>query len=312
MAMAVHEAAAREFAAQRHALWGFCYRMTGSAADADALIQETFVRVLERPPSDLSIGWGPSLARTAAAHSIDALRLRQHRAYIGSWLPAPIETGSAIAECPAACDDGGTTYGEIESLTTRFLIAIEPFTPRQRAVLLLRAVFGYSIHDAAQSLELTYANVKSTLQKARQLMRPYDADRPLPTREAQARVAALLNEFLERLQRYDAAAVEAMLATDARAITDSAGEFVAPTHPVCGRERIVRLLLKMAERRGPPTRYAFRMLNAFPALVAEVPAPAAWAPRFVFRIDVNSDGLISELHTITATRKLAAVSFNPA
>ena len=53
------------------------------------------------------------------------------------------------------------------------------------------------------------------------------------------------------------------------------------------------------------------MLNALPALVAEVPAPAAWAPRFVFRIDANAEGLISELHTITATRKLAAVSFNP-
>jgi hypothetical protein len=124
-------------------------------------------------------------------------------------------------------------------------------------------------------------------------------------------MAAILSEFLERLQQYDAPRIEAMLAPDARAMSDSGGEFVAPTSPVVGSDKVARLLLKLGERRGPPTRYGFRMLNAMPALVAEVPAPSSWASRCVVRIDSNEQGRISELHTIVARRKLAAVSFNP-
>lgn len=315
MATAVHQAAVRAFEAQRHFLWGFCYRMTGSAVDADALISDAFVRALERPPADLAHGWRPWLARIAAAQSIDALRLRQRRAYVGPWLPAPIETGNAA--CPAVPaaqpEAGGVVYDEVESLTVAFLLALEPLPPRQRAVLILRSVFGYSVRDAAHALDLTFPTVKSTLLRAQQAMRAYDCARTLPTREAQGRMAAVLHKFLDCLQHYNVSGIEGMLAPDARALSDSAGEFVAPTVPVDRRDRVVRLLLKLAQKRGAPTRYAFRMLNALPALVADVPdaAPAVWAPRYVFRIDVNAEGLISELHTISATRKLAAVSFEP-
>ena len=309
MPLAVHEAAAREFQAQREFLWGFCYRVTGSAADADALVHEAFVRVLERPP--MAGEWRPLLARVAAASSIDALRLRQHRAYAGPWLPSPVDTGDAASPPTVAADGANRCYDEVESMTLPFLLALEGLSPRQRAVLVLRSVLGCTVADTAQALDLTFGMVKSTLQQAERAMAPYEARRVRPTRERQRDVARALRQLLERIQQYDGPGIAAMLSPTARALSDAGGEFVAPAAPVVGRERVTKFLLKRAER-GAPTRYAFRMLNGLPALLAEVPAPAAWAQRFVFQIDVDADGRIGELHTILATRKLAAVRFEPA
>jgi RNA polymerase sigma-70 factor (ECF subfamily) len=242
---------------------------------------------------------------------MDALRLRQHRAYVGPWLPSPVDTGDAASASPLDDDGGEVRYDEVESLTLPFLLALEMLSPRQRAVLVLRSVFRCAVADTAQALDLTFGTVKTTLQQANRAMAAYEARRIRPTPDRQREVARTLRQLLERIQAFDTAGVAAMLSPSARALSDAGGEFVAPTLPVVGRERITKLLLKLAER-GGPTRFAFRMLNGLPALLAEVAAPAAWAQRFVFQIDVNADGRVDELHTILATRKLAAVRFEPA
>jgi RNA polymerase sigma-70 factor (ECF subfamily) len=77
------------FEAHRRALFGLCYRMTGSAADAEDLVQETFRRALERPPRDLDAPLRPWLVRVATNLAIDALRRREREGYFGPWLPAP-------------------------------------------------------------------------------------------------------------------------------------------------------------------------------------------------------------------------------
>jgi RNA polymerase sigma-70 factor (ECF subfamily) len=310
MGTAVHEAAAREFEAQRHFLWGFCYRMTGDAVDADALVSASFVRALERPPADSQAGWQSALARSAATEAIDAVRLRQRRSYAGPWLPAPIDTGSACSE--SETELSGPSFDDVESVTPAFLLALERLSPRERAVLTFRSVYGYDVGETARALDLTYGTVKATLLRAQESMAEYLDTRRRPTRREQARVAGVLHEFLDRLQAYDVAGMEAMLVPRACWLTDSGGEFVAPTAPVEGRDRVVRLLVKMTERRGVPARDAFRMLNGLPALVADAPAPTGWASRYVFQIEAGPDGLISDLRTISASRKLAAIGVDPA
>jgi RNA polymerase sigma-70 factor (ECF subfamily) len=64
--------------------------MTGSSADADDLVQETFVRAIERPPADLALSWRPWLVRVAMNLCRDALRRRKRRGYPGFWLPPPV------------------------------------------------------------------------------------------------------------------------------------------------------------------------------------------------------------------------------
>lgn len=312
-AQAIHAAASREFQAHRHFLWSLCYRITGSAADADELVQETFVRAIERPPADPRDGWRPWLSRVATNLAIDALRRRKRREYIGPWLPAPLDTGDE-ASPPAheiASTDISTEhrYDLIESVSVAFLLALEHLTPRQRAVLILRDVFEYTVQETAKALDRTQSNVKVTHHRARQAMKGYDEKRIRPTRDHQARTAERLREFLACLQNQDVAGVEAMLAKDARALNDGAGEFFAARQPILGRKNVARLYLGLAAKRTGSDRLSFRMLNGLPALVVESSAPPGFAPRFILQVEVGPDGTIEAVHTVLATRKLLAVRF---
>jgi RNA polymerase sigma-70 factor (ECF subfamily) len=310
---AIHAAAVREFQAHRHFLWALCYRMTGSAADADDLVEETFVRALERPPLSARGGWQAWLTRVAANVSIDALRLRKRREYIGPWLPAPIETADAASppdpEILSSDLSSGPRYDLIESVSVAFLLALENLTPRQRAVLILRDVFNYSVLETAKALDLTQSNVKATQLRSRQAMAAYEEGRAPPTRNRQAQTADRLREFLTHLQNQDVVGVEAMLAKDARALSDAGGEFHAARQPVIGRRNVARMLLRLAAKRAGQARLSFRMLNGMPALVAVSPAPKGYAQRFVLQIDLDPTGAIAAVHSVLATRKLLAVSF---
>jgi RNA polymerase sigma-70 factor (ECF subfamily) len=309
-AEAVHATAAREFQAHRQFLWGLCYRMTGSAADADDLVQEAFVRAIERPPRDLEHGWRAWLARVATNLSIDTLRQRKRREYVGPWLPAPIDTGDEASppghEIVSPEVSTEHRYDLIESVSVAFLLALEHLTPRQRAVLILRDVFDYSVQETAQALDLTQTNVKVTLHRARQAMNGYDASRLPPTRARQAQTAERLREFLECLQNQDVAGVEAMLASDARALSDGGGEFHAARLPILGRAKVARLLVGLTAR-GAAEQLSFRMLNGLPALVAKAPTRQGFAPRFTFQIELDAEGRISAVHIVLASRKLLAI-----
>jgi len=156
-------------------LWGVCYRMTGNAADADDLVQETFVRAMRHPPARIDDCLRPWLVRIAINLGRDLLRRRKRQAYEGVWLPSPIETGDLAAapvqEPRDERSDPASRYDMLESVSFAFLLALEALTPTQRAVLLLRDVFDYSTAETAQALDLTEANVKVTLLRARRRMK---------------------------------------------------------------------------------------------------------------------------------------------
>src|SRR5215510_10237455 len=172
---------AQTFDEHRRYLWGICYRMTGSAADAEDIVQETFVRALEKPPADMEAPLRPWLVKVAVNLSRDQLRRRRRREYFGPWLPAPVITEG---ESPLEFDQAPTQetspvahYDLLESVTLAFLLALEALTPAQRAVLLLRDAFDYSTSETAKALDMTESNVKVTLHRARQIMAAYDKHR---------------------------------------------------------------------------------------------------------------------------------------
>jgi RNA polymerase sigma-70 factor (ECF subfamily) len=284
-------------------VWGVCYRMTGSAADADDLVQETFVRALASPPPDASASWRPWLVRVAVNLARDRLRRRKRAAYTGPWLPAPIDTGDEASDA----DDPERRYGMLESVTFAFLLACEALTPRQRAVLLLRDVLDYSVEETSRTLDLSAANVKTTHHRARAAMHAYDAARTRPTRALQEKTRAALERFAVALSAGDLAAVEATLTPDAITITDAGGDYRAALRFVTGASRVGRFYLGLTKK-IPPTRVAFRSMNGLPALVIEVDdPPPRVAPRLVIRCDVADDARIEQVHAILARAKLSGV-----
>ncbi len=301
----------RSMAEHRSFLWGLCYRMTGVAADADDLVQETFARALGSPPARNDAPLRPWLTRIALNAARDALRRRRRSHYEGPWLPSPIDTEEEPPSFEPSLEGRSTEgrYELLESVSYAFLMALEALTPQQRAVLLLREVFDYSVEETAEALSLSAANVKVTHHRARKRMAAFDRDR-LPTDGASAieRNRAVLGALMQALIAQDPAAVEALLAEDVVMLNDGAGEFHAAKVPVFGVARVATFLLRIQAMRGAPRAAELRMLNGMPALVATWANPRAGdSPSAVFRVELDGAGRIREVHSVLATRKLACV-----
>lgn len=291
-------------------LWGVCYRMTGCAADADDLVQETFVRAMERPPARTEEPLAPWLLRVAVNLGRDALRKRRRRGYVGPWLPAPIEADEVASfELEG---EGGTEgrYDLVESVSFAFLLALEVLTPNQRAVLLLRDVLDRSVRETAEALGMSEANVKVIHHRARLALAPYEASRAStrPTADVAKSNAAALERFMIALGAGDEAALTSVFADGAQAWNDGGGEVMAARKIVGGAERVARLYLGLMRKTSPVERLAIRAMNGVPMLVAERTARGGEAARFVIGCDVDAGGRITRLYTVLATRKLAHVA----
>jgi RNA polymerase sigma-70 factor (ECF subfamily) len=291
------------FTEHRSLLWGLCYRMTGSAADADDIVQDTFVRAMERPPRNVNEPLRPWLVKVAMNLARDALRRRRRQEYVGPWLPSPIETEPPSHE-PAALEG---RYDLIESVSFAFLLALEALTPTQRAVLLLRDVFDYSVKETADALDLSESNVKTTHHRARAAMAKYERRRVIPTSSVRQSTREALFAFLRCLEQHDVAGVEALLAEDVRTIADAGGEFQSALRPILGRDKVTRFYIAITEMPEEMT-IATPVLNGLPAVVAERRiVEGRQAPRFSLSVELNDAGKISAIYVVAATRKLTAI-----
>jgi RNA polymerase sigma-70 factor, ECF subfamily len=298
------------FHTQRRMLWGLSYRLTGCAADADDIVQETFTRAMERSTPSEADAWRPWLMRVATNLSLDLLRRRKRRSYVGSWLPSPVETPEENDPFDTVAPSAEARYEWIESLSFAFLLALEALTPRQRAVLLLRDVFDYSAHATAEVLSLSEENVRITHLRARRAMRDYDRNRCQPTSALQERTREALAQFIRCLLTRDIDGAAALLTASVRTVTDGGSEYTALHRPLVGRKAVLTLHLRVAQRRGGGARVEFRLCNGLPAVLIEyASAIKRQAPRVVLRCEVDPEGRIRELHTILASRKLTAVKF---
>ena len=306
------------YAKHRQFLWSLCYRMTGSAADADDVVQDTFVRAMQRPPRRTGDPLRPWLVRVALNLSRDLLRRRRRREYVGPWLPSPIETsGDALGRRslgegdPPSHEPAMTTEGRydlLESVSFAFLLALERLTPTQRGVLLLRDVFDYSVKETAEALDRSEANVKTTHHRARRLMSAYNGAPQVPTTQKQASTQAALMQFLRCLDQHNVAGIEALLAEDVRTTTDGGGEFRSALRTIVGRDKVMRFYLSIVEfTRNADVRA--RQFNGSPGVLVDLQAMPKdrLAPRTVMTIDLDAAGRIAHIYAVSATRKLTAI-----
>jgi RNA polymerase sigma-70 factor (ECF subfamily) len=304
---------ARWFEDHRAFLWGLSYRITGSAADADDVVQETFVKAFQRAPSELEDPrrW---LTRVAVNTARDVLRRRKRRPYIGPWLPTPVETSGE--HTPSSFEpvvEGQTLEGRydlMESASLAFLQALEALTPMQRAVLLLRDVFDYAAAEVATVLDTSEGNVRIIHHRARRSMESYEARRSKPAGSNRERTDKALRQFFSLLEAGDVRGIERMLAEDARTVTDANGEFTALFRPLVGRLQVARFFGQFAspERRGN-LKIAIRQINGLPAADLEIASPQGRRPpRLLLSVDLNPAGEIANVWVIASTAKLAGIS----
>ncbi len=307
------------FDEHRGVLWGMLYRMTGCAADADDLLQETFVRLLEKaPPEDEGRPLRPWLVRVAMNLAHDLLRRRRRSPYVGPWLPSPVASpaGEERIEAVEAVASGISTEGRydlVESMSMAFLVALEALTPRQRAVLLLRDVFDYSVRETAAVLGANDGAIKVAHLRARRAMKEYDASRPASAAIARERTRQALSTFTQALLTGDLSRVESLLAADCRALSDGGGEFYAALNPVLGARSVARFYHGIFMKFGGVATAHVIHVGGMPALLVDIEGrssdryrvdAARVARRFVLQADVGEGGTITRLYSVLASRKL--------
>ena len=221
----------------------------------------------------------------------DAWRKQKVREYKGPWLPSPIETEDDAAHRIDSGLGAEARYETLESVSFAFLLALEALTPKQRAVLLLRDVYDYSVRETAGALGLSEPAVKTTHHRARKAMKRYDADRRPPSTEVSTETKRALERFLDCFKKADAKAMEELLAEDVQSIHDAGGEFIAAGVPIEGREAVARFYTRILPDPEERIQMRFTMLNGLPGILAERPAaPPGLAPRWAHTIELDAEG----------------------
>jgi RNA polymerase sigma-70 factor (ECF subfamily) len=232
-------------------------------------------------------------------------------------LPSPILTeGESVTPAYEPVDEQGNPaarYDMLESVSFAFLLALEALTPAQRAVLLLRDVFDYSVRETAVALAMSEANVKTTHARARRAMIGYDQTRAKTSPALQEHARQMLERFLHCLSQNDVAGVEALLARDVVALSDGGGEFFAARVPVKGPAKVAQFYLYLTKKIDAATvRIQPLWLNGTAAMLFDFGPQSAryeprYAPRSVILLDIRATGEIGCVYSVLASRKLAAL-----
>lgn len=219
------------FNERRTLLFSIAYRMLGSAADAEDVVQEAFLRWQEAD-EDAVQSLRSYLSTIVTRLCIDQLRSAraQREVYVGPWLPEPILTGQR--------PDLTSTVELAESLSTAFLLVLESLGPTERAVFLLREVFDYSYSEIAAIVGKSEANCRQMARRAQQHLREH-RPRFQVSRDQQEKVT---QRFLEVCAGGDMASLLNMLAPDATMTTDSGGKVQAARNVVRGQSNVARFI----------------------------------------------------------------------
>jgi RNA polymerase sigma-70 factor (ECF subfamily) len=214
--------------------FAIAYRMLGSVAEAEDVVQEALLRVHRALEAGERIDSPRAFVATITTRlAIDELRSARARRelYVGEWLPEPILTDSR---------DDPAQHAEIaDSLSMAMLVLLETLSPEQRAVLLLRDVFEYGYREIAQIVGKSEDNVRQLASRARGHV---DARRPRFQTSREQR-DELARRFFAAVQDGDLAGLEALLANDVVLTGDGGGKVPALARPLIGRARVARALM---------------------------------------------------------------------
>jgi RNA polymerase sigma-70 factor (ECF subfamily) len=284
------------FEEHRNLLFSVAYRMLGTVADAEDVVQDAWLKWSAADRSDVA---DPKayLIRIATNLALDRLRSAraQRETYVGPWLPEPVLTTPDVAEDVELA----------ESVSLAMLVVLETLTPLERAVFVLREVFGFPHGEIAKALGRSEASVRQLGHRARehvQARRPrFETGMEERRRVTERFFAAALGGDLNELM--------AVLAPDVTLWTDGGGKVRAALRTITGSDKVARWLVAVVDRPYAgvePADITVEMakVNGVPGAVINGPA----GPLAIFTVDIADDGRVGTIQLVANPDKLRTVA----
>ncbi|WP_435793586.1 RNA polymerase sigma-70 factor [Nonomuraea glycinis] len=258
--------ATEAFVAHRNLLFTVAYEMLGSAADAEDVLQETWLRWVKVDLGQVR-DQRAYLVRITTRRSLDRLRAvrRRKEAYVGPWLPEPLLTAPDVAE----------DIELAESVSMALMLVLETLSPTERAVFVLREAFDVGYDEIAAAVGKNPATVRQIAHRAR---RHVDARRPRQV-VSPSQTRAALESFQRAIETRDLRGLLDVLAPEVVLISDGGGVKQAVQRPVTGAEKVARMIVG-------------GLGKAQIALTSE-PTVVNGNPALLLRVDGELDGVIA-------------------
>ena len=255
------------FESQRQALTGLAYRLLGSHADAEDVVQEAWLRSTSATGVENPAGWLRTVVTRLCLDELRSARVRRE-SYVGPWLPEPVQTADGAL--------GPLDTAELrDSLSLGFLLLLERLSPGERAVFVLREAFALPYDEIAEAVGRSAAACRQLHSRARAKL----GDDPPPPSRGDRR--ALLDRLLAAVAVGDVPTVTSLLADEAVLLSDGGGVVSAARRPVTGADRVARFLVGISSRIPRGTTIEEREVNGEQCLVVRTDGRVAQVLAFV-------------------------------
>ncbi|MDV3220218.1 RNA polymerase sigma factor SigJ [Intrasporangium sp.] len=253
---------------ERRQLINLAYRLTGSLADAEDVVQETYLRwyALPEEQRDAIESTGAWLTKVASRVCLDLLRSARHRRerYVGEWIPEPVPdrnewVGAGTEAAPVDPADRVTLD---ESVNMAFLVVLDSMTPAERVAFILHDVFRYPFADVAEIVGRSPAACRQLASSARGRIQSAHVHTPA------AGQAEIIRDFKRAWEAKDISALIALLDPEVTAVADGGGLVTAELHPINGSAQVARTVVDLATRL-PGLTLLERTVNGSPGLVLQ-------------------------------------------
>lgn len=254
---------------EKRQLINIAYRLLGSLAEAEDVVQETYARWFALSPRQRDAiespgAWLTTVASRICLDLLGSARARRER-YVGEWIPEPVPDPTEwLSGRPSRTSvDPADRVTLDESVNMAFLVVLESMTPAERVAFILHDVYGYPFDQVAEVTGRSPAACRQLASSARRRLR--DAQAPVGPA---AQHADVVRAFKEAWQAQDIHALVGLLDPDATVIADGGGLVSAAPDPIEGPDQIARYLVDLARRTPAGVTFLERTVNGQPGLVA--------------------------------------------
>lgn len=247
--------AAEVFAAVRPRLFGIAYRMLGTVADAEDIVQDTWLRwqAYDRASVREPAAFLATAATRLAMNALRSARV-QRETYIGPWLPEPVDT----SQDPTLGAERG------EALGFAVLVLLEKLSPAERAAYVLREAFDYPYAQIGRIVETSEQSARQLVSRARKHLAAERRSRAVTDEER----TRLLSAFMAAAERGDMVALEKLFTADVVSLSDGGGIVRATRIPVVGGSTVAKYIHAFASRFWDGSAMHLAEVNGEPAIVA--------------------------------------------